>query len=365
MVGTKQPKIMEYVKTDTKEPNTPITPDVAQEILTPVTPPEPDGEINQAAIPGTEEAPTLSDADFLKHYNRQMGFEGEKAITSMDQLKPPAPEPSEEEKKKAQTSQDMTLLQRFVAKGHTPQEFTLLQQIANSDIKEFSLAEAKRELINAGFNADEVDDEIKARYYQLSEDEKENLSENDKELLKKHEYFTNKLANKSAYKIEQAKGVFSALQAEIDAENYEKQVDAKLSSTVEEIAKKMDRKIVLDMGVSNGQQLNPVEYIIEDADILDIQSTLSDKAKREQFLYNQDGSENVENLFDALKWKKIALSLAKKSLLQGATEQVDFFNTKFPTNPYSVAPGHVRTGKTGEVGKAIPGTEKIKFRTTA
>lgn len=306
----------------------------------------------------------LDDAAFLAQYNKRMGFEGDKAFTTLEQLKPAAPAPTEEEVKKANSQKELTLAERFVSKkGRTLKEFNILQQVANSDPKEFALQEARQELVNAGFKPDEVDEEMKARYYQLSDEEKANLSEEDAELLKKNEYFTNKLANKGSYKIQQAKDVLRVLEQEMEAENYVKQVDANISATVAEIAKKMERKVVLDMGLSNGQTLNPVEYTIDEADILEIESTLSDKAKREQFLYNQDGSENVGNLFEALKWKKIAQSLAKKALIQGADEQVTLFNSKFPSNPHSVAPGNVaKTGRTGQIGKAIEGTEKTIHR---
>lgn len=91
---------------------------------------------------------------------------------------------------------------------------------------------------------------------------------------------------------------------------------------------------------------------------------LKDPVQRNNFLYNKDGSENVENLIELFKWKAIAPGLVKKAALQGATEQVEFFQTHFPNTPYLVAPGTAaKTNKGGVIGKAIEGSEKIVHRT--
>ena len=303
----------------------------------------------------------VDDATFLESYNKRFG----KDLKSIDELRPAAPEKTESELKAIQNSEDLMLTERFIKQGGSVEGFAALKQIAAADVKEFSYQDAKAELKQAGFAEDEVDEEIKRRYFLLTDEEKENLSEYDQEMLKKNEYFSKKLENKSSYKIEQAKNLLAKLKSDHEAEKYEKEVDARISSTVEDYAAKLERKITLDLGESNKQALNPVEYVIDEADILEIKETLADKAKRETLLYNQDGSENVENLFDALLWKKIAASLAKKSLLQGATEQVNFFNQTFPSNAQAVAPGYVANTRTGQIGKAIEGTEKINVRTSS
>lgn len=336
---------------------------MAEEIITQTNEePTTDQEV-QTEVPLTNEpaAPVeISDEHFLESYNKRFG----KEIKSIDELRPPAPEKTEAELKILQDSEDLKLTEKFVRKGGTVEGYAALKQIAAADVKEFSLQDTKAELKKAGFADDEIEEEIKRRYYLLSDEEKENISEFDQETLKKNEYFSKKLENRSSYKIEQAKQLLENLKAEISAENYEKEVDAKISSTVEEYAKNLERKMILDMGESNGQKLNPVEFVLDEADVSEIKESLADKAKRETILYNKDGSENVENLFDLFVWKKIAKSLAKKSLLQGATEQVNFFNHKFPSNAQAVAPGFVPNGRSGAVGKAIEGTEKIRIRTS-
>ncbi len=314
-------------------------------------------ETEQQQAPPAE----LDDATFLESYNKRFG----KDLKSIDELRPPAPEKTEEEIRAIQNSEDLMLTERFVKQGGTVGGFAALKQIAAADVKEFSLQDTKAELRTAGFAEDEIDEEIKRRYFLLSAEEKENLGEFDDEMLKKNEYFSKKLENKSSYKIDQAKNLLAKLKSDYEAEKYEKEVDARISSTVEDYAAKFNRTVTLDLGESNGQKLNPVEYVIDEADITEIKETLANKAKRETQLYNQDGSENVTNLFDAFVWKKIAASVAKKSLLQGATEQVNFFNGTFPSNAQAVSPGYVANTRTGQVGKAIEGTEKVSVRTSS
>ena len=305
-------------------------------------------------------AAELDDAAFLESYNKKIGTN----FKSIDELRPPAPEKTEAELRAIQNSEDLMLTERFIKQGGTVEGYAALKQISEADVKEFSLQDTKAELKKAGFADDEIDEEIKRRYFLLSDEEKADLSEFDQEMLKKNEYFSKKLENKSSYKIEQAKNLLAKLKSDYEAEKYEKEVDARISSTVEDYATKLNRTITLDLGESNGQKLNPVEFVIDEADITEIKETLADKAKRETLLYNQDGSENVENLFDALVWKKIAASVAKKSLTQGATEQVNFFNQTFPSSAQAVAPGYVPNTRTGQIGKAIEGTEKIVVKTS-
>lgn len=333
---------------------TPIATEETQSAVIPVEGTEATGA---AVTPAEEE---VSDVSFLNAYNKKFG----KEFKSIDDLRPPAAEKTEEEIRILQNSEDLMLTERFVKQGGTVEGYAALKQIAAADLKEFSLQDTRMELKNAGFEDEEIEEEIKKRYFLLSDEEKENIGEYDKEMLKKSEYFSKKLENKSSYKIEQAKNLLAKLKADISAEKYEKETDAKISSTVEEYAKTFNRTLTIDLGESNGQKLNPVEYVIDEADIAEITGKLSDKAKRETLLYNQGGLENVTTLFDAFMWEKIATSLAKKSLIQGATEQVNFFSGKFPSNAQSIAPGFVANQRTGVAGKAIEGTEQVRVRTS-
>lgn len=304
----------------------------------------------------------LSEEDFLKQYNKRFGKEAK----SFDEIAPAKPEPSEEEKKKEITTKERKVLDKFLKFGGTIEQYGVLKGIANADIKEFSIADTQKEMADAGFSKDEIDATLKERYYLLTEEEKAELSDEDAALIKKNEFFSKKLEGKSAYKIEQARKVLNDLQSQVDADDLLTKTDAIISSTVDEYAQKMPRTITLDMGESNGTKLNPVIFEVQDADLASVMETLKDPTKRNDFLYNQDGTENVKNLMDAMVLKQILPNIVKKAALQATTEQVEFLEAKFPKSPQAVAPGFTPSRNGGAaVGKAIEGTEKTTKRASA
>lgn len=321
---------------------------------------EPITPVIEAAIPEVPivaEKKELSDNDFLEFYNKKNNT----SFKSFDEIAPAKPEPTQDDIAKENAAKNEKLFAAFKKKGGTLLQFEAIQSIANSDVKEFSYAEAKRELMDAGLSKEEAENEITQRYYLMSDEEKSELSDEDSLLIKKHEIFSKKLENRSAYKIENAKQYMQNLQTEAEQEEYEAQVDAKISAKVAELKSTAPKSIVMEMGESNGMKLSPITFDVREEDVQEIYDTFSDPQKRNKFLYNEDGSEKVEEIIEALKLKKIMPTLVKKAMLQGATEQVEIFESKYGKTPHDVAPGYTpKAGNLGRQGKAIEGSERVR-----
>lgn len=312
----------------------------------------------------TNEPPAVADLDdeaLLSQLEKKLGFKPK----SLEELKPKPAEPTEEEKAAELSAKEKKRLDKFLAKGKTIEDFTALKRLTEFDPKELSLINKRNELKAAGYDEKEIDEQLKLRYHQYTDEEFAQFGDDAEKMKKLSAYYKDKLENGSKYQIEAAKRFFEDLDKEIDADAYVAKVDAEIISNVEKTVKAMERKMTIELGQSNDQTLNPVQFVVEDKHLAEIQTLLTDKAARENLLYNPDGTENVANLVDLLKWKYIARDLAKAANLQGRTEEVEKFAAKFPDNHFAVAPASVnKTGKLGVAGKVVEGSEKVSFNTS-
>jgi hypothetical protein len=298
----------------------------------------------------------------LQQLEKRLGFKPE----SLDSLKPKTPEPTETEKAAQLAARDKQRLDKFVASGGKVEDYVNIKKLTEVDVKEFSIQSKRAELKAAGYDEAEIDEQMKLRYHLYTDEELAAFGDDAEKMKKLSAYYKEKLENGSKYQIEVAKKFFADLDKQIDDEAYVSKVDADIISNVEKTVATMERTITFELGEANDQPINPVQFTVEDKHLSEIKKVLSDKATRESLLYNPDGTENVQNLVDLLKWKYIATDLAKKANLQGRTEEVEKFEKVFPNNHFAVAPANVVKGaKTGNVGKVVEGSEKVMYNTTA
>lgn len=267
--------------------------------------------------------------------------------TLKEKLKPAPAVETDDEKQAKVKAREKRLLDKFLSNDGTIEQFTALKSLANADVKEISINELKRELKEEGkFTDDKIDDIINDMFFQIADDELEKYTdETEKEFLKrKKEYGAQLLANRSKALKDKAVNILSNLESEIDAEDLSAQQEAQLSSTVEEHFKTLPRKLTFELGKSDDRQLDPIAYDVADADIQEVENELKDPAKRKQLLFNEDGSLNVANIADMRVKIKVLESLLKTTYLAGEKKQVEFFESRFGTNPHMIGVGGAGKG---------------------
>jgi len=255
---------------------------------------------------------------------------------------------TDEQRSQKELETEKRMLDLYVAKGGKIDDFLIIKQTAQRDLADLSKAELTRELKEKGFN----DDQIKAiqveRYYQINPDELEqDDDESDeeyearKELIKKKvEFGTEKLNNRSLHLKTKAQQILDNLKAGISQQDLEKQAEVEFIAKIDEASKALPRKLNLQLGKLNNEDLGSVEIDVPENDISEISAMLKDSAKRNQILYNEDGSYNVARITDLLLKERMLEKATREGLLEGQTRQVRIFEKTFPIrNPHALGIG--------------------------
>ena len=294
----------------------------------------------QAASKGAAEnknnaapAPTSLNEEQIKDYFKSAGIEYE----GIDKLKEklnykPEAEPTEEEKKLQALAKEKKLVDLYVANGGTVEQYVAIKNVAESDLSQLSLTALKKELKDAKFNDEEIAKIIKERYFQIEDAELEQYEdETEKEFLKrKKEYGANKLANRSLHTQKQAQGILKGLNDAIESENLQAKEEATTSANIDDYFKSVPRKLTFTIGEANGKEITPVEFEIPESDISAAQQELKDPAKRQQLLFNQDGSLNFTKISELVAKEKYLESAIKTAYHEGGSRQVEQFQKIFP-----------------------------------
>ena len=286
--------------------------------------------------------PDLND-DQLRDLLKSKGIElDDKGIEGLkEKLKPAAAatELTAEQKAAEEAALDKRMLDVFIANGGTAEAYVAFKQIANSDLTELSASELRREMKGKGFSPEEIEEMIKERYYQVKIDELVRDEENETEeefearkakLQKKLTYGTEKLNARGSYLQKQAKDSLNTILESIKVEDLLKQKEAEFSSKVDEKAKLLPRKLTFQLGKVNDQEIAPIDYDVNETDIVEVVDTLKDPAKRNKFFYNEDRSLNLDNIADVMLRNKVLESAIKAVYLEGGDRQVAVFEKLFP-----------------------------------
>jgi hypothetical protein len=287
------------------------------------------------------------------------GIEGLK-----EKLKPADPALTEDQKKAAEAAFEKRMLDHFIENGGTPEDFVALKQVASADLKLLSESEIRRELKENGFSEEDILAVLKERYYQINPEEITRDEENESEeqfqarkalLEKKIAFGSKKFESKSSYIKKQAENALADLRAAITNQDLQKVEEAQISSKVEEIVSKIPRKLTFELGEINQEKIDPISYDVADAVVAEVTEMLKDPVKRKQFLQNEDGSLNLENIAGVLLRNKYLESALKATYVEARNREVEKVEKIFPGRaPKEVGLGGADTGnKNGRAGHLV------------
>lgn len=275
----------------------------------------------------------LSDEQFLAEIEKRTGIKPDNLDTIKEKLayQKPAPEPSAEEKTKAEKDFEKRILDVHLKSGKTPEQYTLLKSLANGDLKELSQNQTKAELKEAGFSDEQISDIIKKRYFQFDDSEIE-LEEDDavKEFLKKEKEFgTKKLTTRASHIQQQAKSYIDSLTKAVNESDVEKKRMEQHTSNVEDAIKKYQRKQTLQLGKVDDTDIPPIDHEVPETALEFVKDQLKDSVKFENNLYTKEGDINLDYLLPIMVKAAEYDHAIKHSYLVGGTRQVEHFEAAF------------------------------------
>lgn len=313
--------------------------------------------------------PELNEEQF-KELLKSKGIElDDKGIEGLkEKLKPAAsaksPEEIEKEKVAAESALDKRMLDYFIEKGGKAENYVALQQIASADLRQLSVSAITKEMKEGGFEDDEIVAILKERYYQINPEELVRDEENETEEAfnkrkaateKKIAFGVKKIDSKGSFIKKQATDALGVIRQAIEQQDADKQEEATISSKADEVALKLPRKLTFDLGFlddAKSKKIDPIDYVVQQSDIDEVSTTFKEVEKRKQFLYNQDGSLNLENLMQVMLRNKILESGLKTSYIEGSNNRIAEFEKTFPgRTPQDIGVGGAAGGgATGRKG---------------
>jgi len=300
---------------------------------------------------------TLITDESVKAYLKEKGIPFESFDDLKEKLKQKVEKKETAEEKQAkEQAGEKRMLDLFMSGGGTIEQYASLKDLSKADLKDLSRDEVRRELKDAKFSDEEIEQIIKQQYFQTSDEELEQLEdESDKEFeTRKREYGSKFFENRATHIKTQAEQIFNSLKERIEAEDLQAQQEVEFSSKIDEHFQKLPRKVTFELGEENSRKLTPIEYDVAEADIADVLSTLKDPAKRNNFLFNNEGQLNLENIADLLVRNKFLESAVKTSYLTGETRMTEELERTFGSRSASgVGLGGSNYGKQSQNGAAV------------
>ena len=298
--------------------------------------------------------------DILKEYFKKNGIDFE----STDKLKErltPKEEITPEEERRRMLNTEKRYVDKWVEGGGTVEQYVALKETANKPLKDLSLDVVTNEYKKMGFSDEEIPQLIKDHYYQVPDEEIEDLDEDGKEYTKKlKNAFTPKLENKASYIQKQAKDILAGLAKHIEEEDLQGENEKVLSSKIDDIFKKAPRKVTFEIGESNGKVIPPIDFEVSESDIDDTKSLFKDKGKREKLLFNEDGSPNITNISNLHLRNKYLEKAVKFAYLSADDRAAKLIEQRFPSkSPFEVGIGGssdkngFSKGKISKIGKTV------------
>lgn len=319
----------------------------------------PEGNQQQAHIEPTD--PELTEEQLTSFFEKQgIKYEGMDKLKEKINYEAPAPtiELTQEQKDAQAKAEEKRILDFYIANGGTAEAYVAVKNLLASDLTEVSIAQIKKEMTEAGFDAQEMDAVLKERYYQIKAEEidevvgrlEQGSEEDDVDYEKRKADYKSSLEKKIAYgnkKIEARKATIkttaenfiSGLKDAIKAEDLQKEEEVQLLSKVDEALTTLPRKMTLQLGKVNDQEIAPVDYEVSEESIAKVSAILKDPVQRKQFLFNQDDSLNVSNIAALMVRNEQLESIAKVALLEGGTREVEKLRKIFPSNPQALGVG--------------------------
>lgn len=271
----------------------------------------------------TPPAPTEFTDEQLKEFFKSKGIDYDGIDNLKQKLTAPqtTTELTDEQKKAKALAREKRIIDRFTSDGRTIEEYMAIKGISQTDERKFAIDLAKENLKKEGFTQEEAEEFIKERYFQIDDAELEQEDDETDKAFKKRtkEYFAKQLANLSSPIRTKAAGILADLNAAIEAEDLQAQNELTLSSNIDEQFKKIARKDTYEIGEINGKPITPIESEVPESELAAAWTVLKDPAKRQQFLYNQDGSPNITEIGKVLTENAKLKAAMKVSYHEGST----------------------------------------------
>lgn len=267
---------------------------------------------------------------------------------------PPAPAPTDEQKLAEERAKEKRLLDAHIARGGSVEQFTYFKQIAAAEAKELGVQKTKKDLVDAGFSAEQAEKISREMHFDVAEEDLEGLDDDEKaNKLKLKEFGQKKIEKRGTYLKNTATSYLDGLSKEIQASDEEKTKMEQHASNVEAAIKDFQRKQSLNLGQLDGQDIAPVDYEIPEEVISKTADLLKDASKLDQQFFNKDGSVNLDFVLPLVIKANAYESAVKTGYLTGATRQVEIYEKTFSSKPPNLGGVQrpVNSGSNKVVGK--------------
>lgn len=326
-------------------------------------------EAEAAKLATEEKLPEFSEEQRVA-FLKSVGFEG--SIEDLKtKLQPVTAELTPEQSALKEKEYDKRLLDLYVSKGGTVDNYVSVKQIMSADVNDVSRNTLHKDLVESGL--DEEDAKVVAKQMFLEQD-LENLVQDDEEteadfisrkskLEKKISSGAKILANLGLPIINKAKGIYEALQNEIKALDEEKAEEVELSNKIDVHFQELPKEFKIELGEVNGKAVEPISMKIPAEAIARVSEILKDVTKRTAIIYDNKGKLNFTKLAEILLRNETLEAAAKSSYTEGQTRQVAIYKSMFPDrSAHSIGVGGAASKDTTQKTAPVSRGEKQQFR---
>lgn len=290
--------------------------------------------------------------DQLKELLNKKGitFDSFENLKKKVEYTPPADEPSEEQKKKANSELDKKLLELHIKRGGDLKGFAALKSVGETDPKILGIDKIKNDLLQDGFPADEVDSVIKKMHLNVTDEELAEMEEGERKKIEKERAFgEKKLQNRGLYLQNTAKSYIDSLKQELQEQEVEKVKMEQHTAKAVDAIKNFQRKQTLQLGERDGVQLTPVEYDVQDEVLNEVLDIIKDPVKFEQHLYTKEGDLNLDFLIPHLVNSVSREKAAKVAFFTGETRAVEHVEAIYGSKPPPLGSNGKQQGVPGKI----------------
>lgn len=284
---------------------------------------------------------------------------------------------TEEQLKADETAFETRMLNEYLSKGGTVENYAHLKNAVSMDLTEMTKVQLEAELKAAGFNDEERKIIQRERYYQIEQEELDDIYDEEEKALKikAKDYEGKKLLSKAERTKQQAQSVFDNLKQAIINQDRELSDEKELASNMDAHFETLPRTLTLQLektpdGVDNA----PIEVSVPEEIVAEVRDLLKNSDTRNNFIYKQDDSLNFEQLSEALIKSKLFDKAVADNYLKGVSigeeagknKQVAIFEKTFPirnANALGVnGSGSTAKVPTGNFGKVVSAGQPQKFK---
>lgn len=299
----------------------------------------------------------IVDENAMKEYFKANGIEWDGDMEGLkNKMKPAQAQPTEEEIKQQAAAHDKRLVDLFVKKGGTVDNFVAIKQLMTADPTEMSKTVLHKQLLDEGLDEESAIAVSKQMHLEQDLDNLEQgATETDevfnarKEKLQKQIGVGAKvLANLGLPVIQNAKRTYEGLENELKQMDSDNASEAELSNKIDAHFKTLPREFSVEIGKINDKDVEPVKVKLSEEDVTAVAEILKDKTKWDALVYDDKGQFNFTKIAEILLRNKALESAAGSSYKAGQTKQVEEFAKRFPArSANSVAPGSAHSAPNG------------------